>query len=348
MAGLPKTMKALRYEKPEVWDIVQVPLPTLRPGDVLIKVKACGVCGTDLHIHEGEFIAEFPLIPGHETIGEVVGFSDDVKGFKVGDRVAADNSELCGHCFYCRRGEELLCEDFKAHGVLGLDGGFAEYCSYPQGRLFKIDNLSDVDATLIEPASCAMHGLEKIAPKPGSHALLIGAGPTGLMMAQFLKHSGVSRLTIAAPGGPKMDLAKSLDAADYYVPLDRKNPEPQWEQIRKDNPYGFDIVVEASGSSKVLEDAINYVRRGGKLVCYGVYPSSARVSWAPSKIFGDEITIVGSFSETFMFPATVDYLDSGKVKTKGIVNKTFKLEQWGEALESIRNKSAIKAAIVFD
>ena len=113
-------------------------------------------------------------------------------------------------------------------------------------------------------------------------------------------------------------------------------------------PFGFDIVVEASGSAKVLEDAINYVRRGGKLVCYGVYPGSARVTWPPSKIFGDEITIIGSFSETFMFPATVDYLDSGKVKTEGIVNKTFKLEQWGEALESIRNKSAIKAAIVFD
>ncbi|KAI2783039.1 GroES-like protein [Daldinia loculata] len=348
MASLPKTMKALRYEKPEVWGIVEVPLPTLRPGDVLIKVKACGVCGTDLHIHEGEFIAKFPLIPGHETVGEVVAIADDVKEFKVGDRVAADNSELCGHCFYCRRGQELLCEDFKSHGVLGLDGGFAEYTSYPQGKLFKIHNLSDVDATLIEPASCAMHGLEKIAPKAGSHALLIGAGPTGLMMAQFLRQNGVSQLTIAAPEGSKMELAKSLDAADFYVPLSRSNAAPQFEQIKNDNPYGFDIVVEASGSSKVLEDAINYVRRGGKLVCYGVYPSSARVSWPPAKIFGDEITIIGSFSETYMFPSTVDYLDSGKVKTKGIVNKTFKLEQWGEALESIRNKSAIKAAIVFD
>ncbi|RYP31707.1 hypothetical protein DL767_005620 [Monosporascus sp. MG133] len=346
--NLPKTMKALRYEKPEVWGIVEVPLPTLRPGDVLIK--SCGVCGTDLHIHEGEFIAEFPLIPGHETTGVVVGFADDVKGFEIGDRVTADNSELCGHCFYCRRGQELLCEDFKAHGVLGLDGGFAEYVGVPAplGRLFKIKNISDIDATLIEPASCAMHGLEKIAPKAGSHALLIGAGPTGLMMAQFLRLSGVSQLTIAAPEGAKMDLAKSLDCADFYVPLSRSNSAPQWEQLKKDNPYGFDIVVEASGSAKVLEDAINYVRRGGKLVCYGVYPSAARVSWPPAKIFGDEITIIGSFSETYMFPSTVDYLDSGKVKTKGIVNKTFKLEQWGEALESIRNKSAIKAAIVFD
>lgn len=347
-ASLPKTMKALKYEKPEDWSIVEVPLPTLRKGDVLIKVKACGVCGTDLHIHEGEFIAKFPLIPGHETIGVVVALGEGVTEFEIGDRVAADNSELCGHCFYCRRGQELLCENFSAHGVLNLDGGFAEYCNYTQGRLFKIKNISDVDATLIEPASCAMHGLEKIAPKAGSHALLIGAGPTGLMMAQFLRQAGCSQLTIAAPEGAKMELAKSLDAADFYVPLSRKDASPQWAKLKADNPYGFDIVVEASGSAKVLEDAINYVRRGGKLVCYGVYPNSARVTWPPSKIFGDEITIIGSFSETYMFPATVDYLDSGKVKTAGIVNKVFKLEQWGEALESIRNKTAIKAAIVFD
>ncbi|KAF2968782.1 hypothetical protein GQX73_g4801 [Xylaria multiplex] len=348
MNNLPKTMKALRYEKPEVWGIVEVPLPTLRPGDVLIKVKACGVCTTDLHIHGGEFIAAFPLIPGHETIGEVVGFSDDVKGFKVGDRVAAENSEYCGYCFYCGRGDELLCENFKAHGVIELSGGFAEYCSYSQCHLFKIGNLGNIDATVIEPASCAMHALEKMAPRPGSHALVIGAGSAGIMMSQFLKQSGVSQLTIASFGGLKMDLAKSLHAADYYVTIDRSNVAPQWEQLKKDNPRGFDIVVEASGSPKVLEDAINYVRRGGKLVCYGVYPNSARVSWPPSKIFGDEITIIGSFSETSMFPVTIDYLDSGKVKIQGIVNKTFKLEQWGEALESIRNESAIKTAIVFD
>ncbi|KAI9644306.1 hypothetical protein NHQ30_007663 [Ciborinia camelliae] len=145
-----------------------------------------------------------------------------------------------------------------------------------------------------------------------------------------------------------MDLAKKLDAADTYIELSRDKPEAQFQQIKDEYKYGFDIVVEATGSAKILEDAINYVRRGGKLVVYGVYSSSARVTWPPSKIFGDEITILGSFSETYMFPAAIDYLDSGKVKIEGIVNKTFKLEQWGEALESIKNKSAIKAAIVFD
>jgi D-arabinitol dehydrogenase (NADP+) len=107
-----------------------VELPSLRPNDILIKVKACGVCGTDLHIHEGEFLARFPLIPGHETVGVVAAMGPSVKGFSVGDRVCADNSELCGECFYCRRGELLLCEHFEAHGVT-LDGGFAEYCAYP-------------------------------------------------------------------------------------------------------------------------------------------------------------------------------------------------------------------------
>lgn len=238
------------------------------------------------------------------------------------------------------------------------------------GRVFKIKNLTDVEATLLEPASCAAHGLDKIAPKMGSSVLMLGAGPTGLMLTQMLRQNGGCHVVIAAPEGLKMNLAKSLDAADEYVELSRKDPAPQFEKLKSENPYGFDIVVEATGSVKILEDAIHYVRRGGKLVVYGVYGSKDRVSWPPVKIcesiqkhpssqfvinepvlsspVGDEITIIGSFSETYKFPATIDYLDSGKVKVKGIVNKTFKLEQWKECLEAMKNKSAIKAAITFD
>lgn len=347
MESLPKEMKAIRLEKPEDWSVVTVPLPEMRDNDVMIKVKACGVCGTDLHIFEGEFLTRFPLIPGHETVGVVAAVGPKAKGFKVGDRVAADNSEFCEQCFYCRRGDLLMCENGNFHGV-NIPGGFAEYCAYPAGKVFKIQNLSWADATLLEPASCACHGLDRISPKLGSHVLMFGAGPTGLMLAQLLRQNGGCNVTIAAPGGPKMDLAKNLEAADHYVELSRSEPAAQFEQLKKDNPYGFDIVVEATGSVKILEDSINYVRRGGKLVVYGVYNNADRVSWPPAKIFGDEITILGSFSETYMFPATIDYLDSGKVKTAGIVNKTFKLEQYGEALEAIKNKSAIKASIVFD
>lgn len=346
--ALPKTMKALLYDAPEKWRIVEdYPLPVVRDNDVLIKVKACGVCGTDLHIHEGEFIAKFPLIPGHECVGVVAAMGKDVKGFQIGERVVADNSELCNECFYCRRGQLLLCENFNAHGVT-MNGAFSEYCGYPAGKVFKIHNLTDVEATLLEPASCAAHGLDKIRPKLGSSVLMFGAGPTGLVLAQMLKQNGACHVVIAAPEGLKMDLAKKLDAADEYIALSRTNPQEQFEKIKKDHIFGFDIVIEATGSEKVLEDAINYVRRGGTLVCYGVYSNKARVTWPPSKIFGDEITILGSFSETYMFPAAIAYLDSNKVRTSGIVNKTFKLEQWGECLESMKNKTAIKAAIVFD
>lgn len=107
-------------------------------------------------------------------------------------------------------------------------------------------------------------------------------------------------------------------------------------------------MVGATGSVKILEDSINYVRRGGKPVVYGVYANKDRVAWPPSKIFGDDITIIGSFSETYNFPTAIDYLDSGKVKVKGIVNNTFTLDQWKECIEAMRDKSAIKAAIVFD
>ncbi|CEL05947.1 Putative Alcohol dehydrogenase [Aspergillus calidoustus] len=346
-ANVPKTMKALLYDKPEVHKVTEIPVPTLRENDVLIKVKACGVCGTDLHIHEGEFIAQFPLVPGHETVGVVAAVGPKVKGFEIGDRVVADNSELCGECFYCRRGDELFCENFHAHGVT-MNGGFAEYCAYPAGRVFKIKNLSDVDATLLEPASCAAHGLDKIAPKMGSRVLLFGAGPTGLILAQLLRLNGGCHVVVCAPEGLKMELAKSLGAGDEYIGLSRQDPSAQFNKLKADNPYGFDIVVEATGNVKILEDSINYVRRGGKLVVYGVYSNKDRVSWPPSKIFGDEIQIIGSFSEVYKFPAAIDYLDSGKVKVEGIVNKVFKLEQWEECLEAMRNKSAIKAAITFD
>ncbi|EAQ86669.1 hypothetical protein CHGG_07922 [Chaetomium globosum CBS 148.51] len=337
LSKLPQEMKALRYNKPEDFEIVNVPLPVLREDDVLVK-----------HIHEGEFIAEFPLIPGHETVGVVAAVGPKVTGFKVGDRVAADNSELCSHCFYCRRGEGLLCENWTGHGI-NLPGGFAEYCAYPQAKVFQIHNLTDIEATLIEPASCAAHGLDRIRPRLGSSVpnRFINF-PSTQMLAQLLRQNGVTNLTLAAPGGLKMELAKQLDAADTYVELSRDDPAAQFEQIKRDNPHGFDIVVEATGSVRILEDAINYCRRGGTLVVYGVYAKAARVTWPPSKIFGDELRIIGSFSEVYMFPQTVEYLDSGKIKTKGIVNKVFKLEQFGEALESIRNKTAIKAAIVFD
>lgn len=151
--------------------------------------------------------------------------------------------------------------------------------------------MTDEEATLLEPAACAVHGLDKLNPPVGVEVLLLGAGPTGLILAQLLKLNGALRVVIAANKGIKMDIAKQLDAADEYIELDRTNPGPQWEKLKVDNPHGFDIVVEATGVEKLANDAINYVRRGGTLMIYGVYENKAQVHWPPSKIFGDEIKV---------------------------------------------------------
>jgi len=337
-------MNALWYNAPRDFEIKKVPIPSVGPDDVLLKVTCCGVCGTDGHIHEGEFISTFPLIPGHEAIGQVVEMGANVKGFAKGDRCVADVGITCDNCFFCRRGQTLLCENFNARGVT-QDGGFADYIVYKQSKLYKIHNLSDEDATLLEPAACAIHGLDKLNPPVGVEVLVLGAGPTGLILAQLLKLNGASRVVIAANKGIKMDIAKNLDCGDEYIELDRQNPAAQWQKLKDDNKYGFDVVVEATGVEKLANESINYVRRGGTLMIYGVYENKALVHWPPSKIFGDEIKIIGSFSQTYCFPRAVAYLDSGKIKVKGMVTDVFKLADYQLALDKMNSRGALKIAI---
>ncbi|CAL1708962.1 unnamed protein product [Somion occarium] len=268
----------------------------------------------------------------------------DVEGFAKGDRVVADPGITCGRCFYCRRGRSLLCENFDGRGVT-LAGGFAEYVAFEAKQVYKIHNLSDDEATLIEPAACAVHGMDQLNAPVGVEALIIGAGPTGLILAQLLKLNGAAKVTIAANKGIKTEVAKQLEAGDHFIELDRVNPEAQWQQLKKDNPYGFDVVVEATGSEKIASDAINYVRRGGTLMIYGVYDSTARVHWSPSKIFLDEIRIIGSFAQTHCFPRAVAYLDSGKIKVKGLVTDVFKIDEYQQALDKMNSRSAVKIAV---
>lgn len=250
----------------------------------------------------------------------------------------------CGHCHYCRRGEPLLCTNFEAAGVR-LDGAFAEYIKYPFSKCSVITKLSDEDATLLEPASCAVHGMDKLKMPFGSKCLLIGAGPTGLILAQLMKIGGASSVTIAANAGLKMDLARKIGAADHYIDLDRTNATSQWAQIKKDNPYGFDVVAECTGVESIINDSINYVARGGTLLVYGVYEDDARVKWSPSQIFGNELRIIGSFSQVYCFPRAVELLESGKVNVKGMVTDVYTIDQWQEALDKMNSRKALKIAI---
>ncbi|EMD01288.1 hypothetical protein BAUCODRAFT_204777 [Baudoinia panamericana UAMH 10762] len=345
--GLPKKMRALQYSKPRDFKVVEIDMPDLGEEDVLVKISACGVCGTDLHFHEGEFMAKFPLIPGHEAAGVVVAIGRRVTTVAVGDRVVADPMEPCRSCFYCVRDQGLLCENMSGYGGT-VPGGMAEYCRYPARHVYPIGDLPSLEAVLIEPAACASHGIERMSPKVGSTVLLFGCGPTGMLLAQLLRQNGAANLTIASKGGPKLDLARQLDLADSYVCISDDNPSEDMKAIKTANPHGFDIVVEATGASSVLEQSIFYVRKGGTLVVYGVYDDAAKVAWPPSRIWTYEITVLASFCSTLKFPVVLEYVKTKKLNLKGIVNKTYRIEEWAECLEAVRKQQVVKAAIVFD
>lgn len=339
-------MEAAYWHAPHQLEIIHTNIPQLTdPDQVLIKVTYTGVCGTDHHVAEGDFLAKFPLIPGHEIVGVVSKIGTDVTNVAVGDRVVIDPTILeCGHCFFCLRGNQIMCLNFDGLGVT-LPGGFAEYVVSCARKVFKIHNLTDIDATLTEPTACAIHGVERLQAPPGAEVLILGAGPTGLILSQLLKLNGASKVVIAANKGIKTQVAKDINASDVVIELDRENPDPQWTQIKEDYPFGFDIVVEATGSEKVASNAIHYVRRGGTLMVYGVYARSAMVHWSPAKIFGDEIRIIGSLAQKAAFPRALAYLDSGKLNVKGIVTDIYPIKDFQKALDKMNSREAVKVVI---
>ena len=337
-------MKAIVYEAPRQFKYKEVPEPKIESDDVLVRIDACGLCGTDLHIHEGEFAPNFPLIPGHEFTGEIVDLGNAVKDLKLRQRVVGNSNESCGKCFYCMRGNFLLCLNLRAYGVT-QDGGFAQYLRIKADRIFPIGHLSPREAVMVEPSACAVHGMEVLAMKPGSDVLLFGAGPTGQVLAQLLKLNGAGRLVVAAPPGPKLELAGRL-AADELVAIDRKNPDQHRNRLRELNPTGFDYIVEATGSAAVCEDALQFVRRGGTLLVYGVYPEKETVRFNPFDLFRREITIKGSFAQIDAFPRALAYLESGKIKVNEIVTDEFALEDWPKVLEHAWSRKGIKIAVI--
>ena len=156
------------------------------------------------------------------------------------------------------------------------------------------------------------------------------------------------KLTIASKGGPKLDLAKKLGIADSYITISDNQPHVEMQELKSANPYGFDIVVEATGAPTVLEQSIEFVRKGGKLVVYGVYDEGVKIAWSPFRIWEHEITILASFCSMGHIPHVLEYVQAGKLRLGGIANKTYRIEEWAECLEAVRKQEVVKAAIVFD
>ena len=343
-------MQAVVYDRALEFEVREIDEPTAGPGEVTIKVTQAGFCGTDLHLHHGGFGARFPLIPGHEGTGVITALGSGVTGFDVGQTVVVNPNAYCGRCAYCRAGDLVRCENLLAVGV-NRDGMFAEQVAVPVGQVFAADGLGPDTAVFAEPASCAMHGLERLRPRPGTSALVFGAGPTGSLLAQLMASGGVAHVSVADPAQAKLDTVRAL-GIDATIPIElitEDNAERLVTRLRDASPTGtgYDIVVEATGSATVGNLGLPLLRNGGTLLVYGVAREDARLALAPYEIFRRELTVLGSFAEMTSFAAALAALRTGRVRTDGLITHRFGLADYGQAIEAAQHDpTAHKIVIV--
>lgn len=338
-------MKAIVYNRPRDYELKEIAKPEVGANQILIKVAACGVCRTDMHIHEGDFISEFPLTPGHEFTGEVVEMGEEVYGFKLGDRVVGDNTVLCGECYYCRRNQPLFCENFYSLGCNG-PGGFAEYVVVNFDKVFHIsDNLSYDQAIFTEPLACAIHGMDVIDPKCGDDILIFGAGPTGILLTQLLKYGGAGNLVVCASSQGKLDIIEKNGYADTVL-LDRNDYSKHTAQLKKRYPQGFDIVIDATGAERILEQCFDFPKKTGKIIVYGVCASDAKITISPYQIFSNELKVLGSFAQTHCYDRALKFLENGTVKVSDLVGEHYDLAEFDKAMDAMVNGKGLLKLIV--
>lgn len=339
-------MKAVVYDAARSYAVTEIPTPEAGAGEVRIKVDQVGVCGTDLHIHEGDFNAVFPLIPGHELVGVVDRLGEGATRFRVGEQVTVNPNVYCGHCDYCLSGRLILCENLQGYGS-NFPGFFAEQVTVPESLVFSVEGLPKDTAVFTEPAACAMHGLESLQLRPGSSVLVFGAGPTGLLLAQLIASGGASSVTVAAPTRFKLDTAAGL-GIDRTVQISRDDADGNIATLRAASPGGdgYDVVVEATGSTRIGDICVPLTRNGGTVLIYGVTRAEEVVKFHPFDVFRREITIKGSFAEITSFAAAIAALRGGRAKTDGIITHRFSLDDYGKALDALEHDPSVHKIVI--
>jgi threonine dehydrogenase-like Zn-dependent dehydrogenase len=320
--------------------------PTPKPDELVIRVGACGICGTDLHIVAGELPpVPYPIVPGHEFAGEVVAVGSDVAqrsgttttGIRIGTRVTVDPNLYCGHCTFCRTGHGNLCLNWAAIGVT-MNGAFAEYVAVPAANAYVLpDTISYREAALIEPLSCAIHGMHKLNAQVGDRILIVGAGTMGLILLQLALRVGASRVVVQDLNTQRLARAEKLGAHSTQTSI---------ESVLEDEPLGFDCVIDATGVPAAMEAAFKAVKRGGKFLIFGVAPSEARISLSPFRIYNDEITILGSMAILFSFEAATNLISNRIINTKALLTQTHPLEAFSDALDMVKRGEGVKTQIL--
>jgi L-iditol 2-dehydrogenase len=343
-------MKAGVLRAPNVLELADVPDPKGEPGDLILKVRAATVCGTDIRIFRGRKTAgiRYPSVIGHEFAGEVVEAPSGAP-FKKGQRVCVDPAIPCGACAYCKRGLENICENLTAIGY-EIDGAFAEYIRIPAralevGNVHPVpENLAFEEAALAEPFACVINGQEKVGVGSGDAVLIMGAGPIGLMHVKLARFSGARKVIVSEPSASRR--AAALEAgADIAV-------DPTAEDLQaivRDNTFGLgaDVAIVAIGVPALANQALALVRRRGRVSLFAGFSVGDSAPLDINLIHYSELVLTGAFGlGRLHFERALDLLATKRVDVAPFVTHRFGLPAIGEALATAEKGAAIKVAIV--
>lgn len=330
-------MKALRFYGPGDLRYEDRPDVVPGPGEVRIRPAAVGICGTDLHILDGSFGSRPPVILGHEVAGHVDAVGPGVSNVHEGDLVTVEPHRYDGTCRYCRIGREHLCLGKEAYGV-HLDGGMAEAQVIPARITYRLPSSLDPRiAAMTEPVACCVHAIDRLDPVPGLSCAVLGAGPAGLILIALARLSGLTPIVAVEPNESRRHSAEVFGADGTVDP-----EQPGWVEacLAKTGGEGFDFVIEAVGSSAVLESAFSLAARGARILVFGVAESGQSAAIRPQEVFAKELTILGTVINPFTHHRAIELLPSLRLERLGI--RTYPLSAHREAFEAQRARLAGK------
>jgi L-iditol 2-dehydrogenase len=330
--------------------VEKIGIPELGPDDVLLRVKVALTCGTDLKVWKQGYHARMitpPAVFGHELAGDVEAMGTRVNGgLRRGMRVVPANSAPCNVCLFCRKGRSNLCED-----LLFNNGAYAEYIRIP-GRIVKDnlleipDHVSYVDAAMVEPLACVMRGIEETGINPGDTTVIIGSGPIGLKFIRILAHRGV-RVIALAKRASQVKAAERLGATAAFDVTKIEDPIPFVRQLTEGG-RGADSVIEAVGSPRTWEWAIQMVRRGGTVNLFGGCPRGCKVEFDPAALHYSEITIKSTFHHTPRFiREALDAVGRGEIRASDFLTGEIPLQELPGLFEHMKHRNGeLKTAVI--
>lgn len=330
-------MKAAIWKGPEQLDVEDMPIPAVKdPYGVQVKVAACGVCGTDVHMLDGKFpMFSPPRVIGHEYVGSVSAVGSAVTKIRVGDRVAVEQGLTCGRCYYCRDGRENLCESRLAH-----PGGFAEYTCVLERMCHKLPNgLSFEIAALAEPLACALRVLDIVNVRSGDIALVQGGGTIGCIMTQLLLHSGACKVILSEPQAHRRAIAKEMGA----IVVDPKTEDLPAILKRETDGLGPEYTFDCVGNAKLLEQAIELVQKGGTVFVVGVADPEGVASIRPYRLFEKEVKIMSSLLRPYTFARAIRWLPY--LNLRPILGLEYPLAETKAAIQALRQGKGLKILV---